>query len=807
MKMQKSSRRHGFFYYLFITLFRLFLLALIAAAGVFIWALADMPEITVNDFSPHGYRTSVRDDAGEEILILAGQESNRIHVALSEISPDLRNAFIAIEDERFYQHYGIDLRGIFRAIVRDISTRSFSQGASTITQQLIKNNIFAGGMESSPQDKVKRKLQELYLAVWLEQTTSKSWILENYLNTINLGAGTFGVQTAALRYFGKDASRLTLGESAVIAAITRNPSAYNPLRYPEQNRERQLLVLSRMLECNLISQQRYEEAVDEDVYSRLQDNPSVAAVETFSYFEDAAILQVIGDMERYLGYSNEQAWNQLYYGGLTIETTQNTRLQNICEEEINRSESESQATAVMIDPLTGAVKAVVGGRGEKNASLTLNRAISGVRQPGSTIKILGEYAAAFQSGTVTLGTVYDDAPTSYSDGTPIRNATGSYSGRISIRQAVAGSVNTVALRCFRETGLDTVWKQLQAFGLSHLDEYDRVEALALGGTHGGVTNLELTAAYAAIAAGGMYTEPYYYTRVLSRDGTVLLQKTPLRHEAVNANTAALLTSALESVMDNGTGVEAAFPGYRLAGKTGTTSDWRDLWMVGFSRTWVCGVWNGFDDYSAQDSSSPVKQLWREIMRRAHETVPEDKDIPFPQTEILQTVSICAKCGGLAVEGLCDHSVQGDMIREEFYVPGTAPFQFCDCHVKVDICTSSGELAGMWCPERTRTERVYLREGTEGTADAEAVVPEASCSVHQNWRDWLLPDGQNEENPDIPDDSHDTRGREHSHERDNDDDDDDGEDTRGRNGSGRRDDSEERGHWWDDWDWWSWSVWF
>ena len=268
-----------------------------------------------------------------------------------------------------------------------------------------------------------------------------------------------------------------------------------------------------------------------------------------------------------------------------------------------------------------------------------------MRQPGSVIKIVGEYAAALDTGAITLGTVIDDAPTTYSDGTAIRNASGKFGGMTTIRSGIANSTNVLALKCFQQTGMDTVWSYLEKFGLTHLTEEDKVEALALGGTHGGVTNLEMTAAYSAIASGGTYTEPTFYMKVLDREGNVLLENTPEQHTAVRSTTSALLTSAMEDVLTSGTGTRAWFSGMDLAGKSGTTTDLRDLWFVGYSPYYACGVWGGYDDFSAQSSSAYVKNIWKAVMQRAHQGLSR-RD--FTGTEELTPCTICTKCGALAV---------------------------------------------------------------------------------------------------------------------------------------------------------------
>lgn len=721
-----------------------------AVACCLIYIIAAAPKLASADVTPSSYRTVVTDDGGDVILTLAGESANRVYAELAEIPDWLEQAVVAIEDERFYSHGGVDLRGIARAAWRNVTSGSITEGASTITQQLIKNNVFTDWtQEETTADKVVRKVQEQWLALQLERRESKEWILENYLNTINMGGGTWGVKTAAMRYFGKELSELTLSECAVLAGITKSPNGYNPLKNPEQSRERQLLVLGKMLELEMISREEYDEAVNDNVYGRIQrDNVTPAGMEIQSYFEDALVYQVVEDLRRELGYSEEDAWQLLYHGGLTIHSTQNSALQTICEEEINRDEwyhSDAQATVVLMEPATGQVKAIVGGRGEKTASLTLNRATSSVRQPGSTIKVVGEYAAALDSRSATLGTVYDDAPHTYSDGTAIRNASGTYGGRTTIRDAIARSVNVVALKCFQDTGIDRVWSSLERFGFAHLTEEDRVEALALGGTHGGVTNLELTAAYSAIANGGVYLEPSYYTEVLDRDGRVLLRRVQEQRTAVQSATAALLTEAMQDVLTEGTGTLAAVSGLPLAGKSGTSSGVRDAWFVGFSPELACGVWGGYDDFAEQTSSQYVKKIWKAIMSRSHEIVTANS---FTGTEGLSFLKICTKCGNLAVAGLCDNTVQGNQTWMEYFAPGTEPTENCTCHAAVSLCTTSGGVAGRYCPAAEVEQVAYLVEGTAGTPDAEAVLDTDAtgvCTVHDSWWDWFFP----EDEPEAP----------------------------------------------------------
>lgn len=300
--------------------------------------LKKTPDISAIDATPSGYISTVLDAEGNTTAQLIGTGSNRVYVTLDEIPTDLQHAFVAIEDSRFYEHNGIDLKGIVRAGIVGVTTGSFREGASTITQQLLKNNVFEGWTTETRQERIERKIQEQYLAVELEKEVSKDWIMENYLNTINLGQNTLGVQAASMRYFGKDVSELNLSECAVIAAITQNPSKYNPISHPEDNGERRRKVLEDMCKEGFITKEQCEEALNDDVYTRISD-ANIAyesrPANITSYFVDAMTEQVIKDLQSELGYSEAQAYKALYSGGLTISSTQDPHIQEICDEVVN----------------------------------------------------------------------------------------------------------------------------------------------------------------------------------------------------------------------------------------------------------------------------------------------------------------------------------------------------------------------------------------------------------------------------------------------------------------------------------------
>lgn len=769
-----------------------------AGYGVYKGIVDSAPDIHDIDATPTGYLSTVLDNQGNETATLVASGSNRVYVTIDEIPLDLQHAFVAIEDARFYEHNGIDITGIVRAGITGITSGRFSQGASTITQQLLKNNVFTDWTsESSFADKMERKIQEQYLAIQLEKVEDKDWILENYLNTINLGQNTLGVQAASQRYFNKDVSELTLSECAVIAGITQNPSRYNPVSNPDANAERRTKVLNNMLDQGYIDQADYDTAMADNVYDRIQIVDSETASDNInSYFVDALTEQVIDDLMEVKGYTETQAYKALYEGGLTIYSTQDPSIQQICDEEVNNADNygsetkyscsyrltiqkadgtyqnyseqtmlsyyqsknskynidfdskeavdaaieqykadimedgdmivpngesitytmQPQASMTVIDQSTGEVKAIVGGRGDKTANKTLNRATDTKRQPGSTFKILSAYAPALDIGGMTLASVQDDAPYTYSNAahTPVNNYDKSYRGFTTIREGITYSINIVAVKTLTDIGVDIGYEYLQNFGFSTLCDSDRTQALALGGITNGVTNLELTAAYATIANGGTYTKPRFYTKILDHDGNVLIDNTPQTHTVLKETTAWLLTNAMEDVLTNGTGRPAHFNGMPQAGKSGTTSSDRDALFAGYTPYYTCVVWGGYDDNAELSYTTYPKTLWKSVMGRIHENL-DYKD--FDKPDGITTATVCKKSGKLAVAGLCDSDPRGSMVESEYFASGTVPKDYCDHHVRVTIDLSTGGIATDTCPEELRSSNVYITGGSAGTQDA------------------------------------------------------------------------------------------
>ena len=736
-----------------------------AGAGILKGLVDSAPDISNLSVTPSETATYIYDQNGTAMQKLTLASSNRTLVTLDQIPEDLQHAVVAIEDQRFYQHKGIDIPGIARAFVVGITSGSFSEGASTITQQLLKNNVFTDWTNESTQlERFTRKFQEQYLAVQVEKKYDKSVILENYLNTINLGAGSYGVQAASKKYFNKDVWDLNLSECATLAGITQNPTKFNPITNPKANAKRRKEVLDHMLDQNYISQDEYNNALNDDVYSRIQaaqlENTEEEST-VYTYFEDEVTNQVISDLMNIKGYTKTQATNLLYSGGLKIMTTLDSNIQQILDEEYANPDNypadvqyeldyaltvqdadgnqknyskemlqlyfrdqdpefdllfdspeegqqyvdqykanilsdgstviservnfapQPQSSMTVIDQHTGYVKALIGGRGEKTASLTLNRATDTTRQPGSTFKIVSTYAPALNEKGDTLATTFMDEPYEYPDGSPVNNATRSYGGETTIRKAIQNSINVVAVKCLEQVTPALGLKYLDDFGfttLAHGTEADKDAngnvwsdanlATALGGITKGVKNVELCAAYAAIANNGNYIKPIYYTQILDHDGNVLIENTSVSRSVIKDSTAYLLTSAMEDVVKKGTGTACQLDNMTVAGKTGTTEDYNDLWFVGYTPYYTCAVWSGYDNNEKipEDARNFHKNLWKKVMTRIHEGL-EDKDFEMPSS--VEKASVCSETGLLPRAGC-------PTITEYFDI-SSLPTEYCDEH--------------------------------------------------------------------------------------------------------------------------------
>ncbi len=772
-----------------------------AGIGAFHGILEGTPKIRTSDVIAPGQATIVYDREGHEIDQYVSTNSNRIEVTIDQVPTHLGQAFVAIEDERFYQHNGIDMKGIVRAgywFIR--SGGKEKQGASTITQQLLKNTVFTSWTEEGDNmiKSVKRKIQEQYLAQELTKNSTKDEVLLRYMNAINLGQNTLGVEAASLRYFGKSCSELTISESAVIASITQNPSYYNPIRHPENNQSRREDCLTKMLQLEFISKAEYDEAIadTEAVYERISMHDvdfKVGDSAAGSYFSDAVYEQVLNDLIA-AGYPDVTAEYLMSSGGLRIDSTLDPKIQRIADEEFanednynanvhwylnyaltitdnsnekhnyskenmmswfkdNRdrnfnlifssqdkayeaidtyraammdelgmaADSDSyaesismtaqpQAAFVIEDQSSGYVVAMVGGRGVKEGRRTLNRATSAGSSPGSTFKVLASFAPALDANGQTLATVYNDAPFNYDNGKPVNNWYDvnkvGWKGICSIRYAIEQSLNVIAVKTFTVVTPQLGYDYLINFGFTTLtdgvwegDQWfsDVQQPTAIGGITYGVSPYELNAAYASIANLGTYMEPKLYTRVTDADGNVILDNTvPSSRQVLKQTTAFLLTDAMTDVVTKGTGGRCNFnPSMAIAGKTGTSQKYQDVWFAGYTPYYTATVWAGYDNNVSLNTnngeSNVAKNLWKSIMKRVHEELP---NASFPIPEGLVQMQVCSKSGKLPTPGLC--AEQG-CVRTEYFAEGTEPTELCDIHYQGRICAYNGMIATAECP--------------------------------------------------------------------------------------------------------------
>ncbi len=624
-------------------------------------------------------------DTGEttELEALYDNE-NRVWVSGDKIPDHLKNAFISIEDERFYSHKGVDLKRFVGAAVQYVFHKGDSNyGGSTITQQLIKN------ITDDDDYSIKRKIQEAYRAYNLEKELSKEEILEYYLNTIYLSQKCNGVQSAAQTYFGKDVSDLSLAECASIAGITQFPTKYDPLVNPESNKERQQIILKKMKDLGFITQKEYDTAIKEKLVF-VEKNPEEKE-HIQSYFADAVIDQVIEDLMDEYNYTKEYASQVLYNGGLRIYISMDPKMQEIVDSVYNDPEAfqkastevQPQSSVVIMDPYTGLVKALSGGRGEKTGNRTLNRATHSLRQPGSTIKPLSVYAPAIEYGLVTPSSIVNDAPIKFGGWSP-RNDDHSYSGRITVASALRWSRNIPATKICNyltvEASFDFVKNNFHVStlvkdrkGPDHNFSDVSLAPIALGGLTDGVSVLEMCAAYCAFPNGGKYIEPSFYTKVTDFEGNIVLEHKAAEYIAISETTARDMVSMMQGVVTGGTGTVARLSNMPAAGKTGTTSNNHDRWFVGYTPYYVGAVWFGYDQPAPLRGfgSNPAAVAWQKVMAPIHEDL-EYQEFFANDTDDKYSIMICAD-SGMRASPACKS------ITSKSFKKGDIPKKLCTKH--------------------------------------------------------------------------------------------------------------------------------
>lgn len=651
----------------------------------------------------NGVGDGVLDRSNATLLETLSGGEKAVFVPLSEIPKNLQNAFVAIEDKRFYTHHGIDFKRTGAAVLNYLLRRSSSFGGSTITQQLVKN--VTGENAKTPM----RKITEVFRALDLEKNLGKEEILEAYLNVVSLANGCRGVGSASRRYFGKDPLELSLPECASIAAITQNPTRYDPSRHPENNRTRRDRILREMLLQNYITEEEYRAAIDTEVTvvdAQTSDEKGAEdAGETYnSWYTDLVIRDVIDGLCKKYGYTREEASHLLYCGGLRIYTPIDLTLQETLAayyrdaSHFPRLENGKtpESAMIVLDPETGNILAVAGAIGEKTGDRVYSYATDAKRPPGSVLKPLSVYAPALEWGAVRYASIYDDAPIKFTrreNGRYVawpKNASGIYRGRTSIDYAVSHSLNTVAVRVLEEIGVDRSFDFLKnTLDIKSLIDGENgvsdrgVAALALGQMNYGATLREITAAYTALANGGIYRNARSYLLVTDPSGQVLLENEAVVRHALSEETAELMTKMLENVTKNGTARSLTLTDkVAVAGKTGTTQYSFDRWFVGYTPSLLAGVWYGCDypENLSELDGSPALSVWDDVMKAFYKTASptlRDAKAAFRYPD-LRPVRVCADSGLLLREG-CILDSRGSRSTVAFFTKSTVPTDFCTCH--------------------------------------------------------------------------------------------------------------------------------
>ena len=928
-KIQKLNFAKGFKIFI-IALLIILIISGGAMAGIVISIIKDAPEIDPTLINSALDQTSfIYDNQGNLIEKVEAAEF-RTFVGLDEMPQHLIDAFIAIEDERFNEHHGIDPKGIVGSMLENLKAGGIVRGASTITQQLVKNVYL------TPDKLWTRKIQEAYLALQLERVLHKDQILEAYLNRNFFGQNAYGVQEAAQTYFSKDVGELTIAESALLAGVIKSTNSYQPfirvrpddydgntqfkvgeadilgqryiLVFNENSVDRQKLVLNKMLELGKINESEYNQALAVDMKTALKPGQK-KMTDITSYFTDYVKTETINALVEKLGYTKEEAEEELFTGGLQIYSTIDVNLQrtlenvyenfieilvgntekikgpvlvdwsvnkagNVIDEngglvyykqenllneefdlviengtyEVQENENltiknnkltiypkhidiadyysiddkknlvahtvgsiiipegefsigenkeliiskayldknndfysidknsnliinesyfyrdidgivQPQSASVVIDYRTGHIKAIVGGR-DIDGNRILNRATDSQRQPGSAIKPIAVYLPALDNG-FTAASAIDDIPYSNpgSSWNP-RNWYSGFKGMHTLRKSVEQSVNINSIKTLESIGIKTSMSYLEKMGIidsenpesdsivtsaeNRVTNDENLSALALGGMTKGLTPLELTAAYGAIANDGIYIEPIAFTKILDKHGNLLIDNTPKQTTVVSPQIAYIMGDILRTTVSEGLAGRAKLSNMAVAGKTGTTQNRADIWFVGYTPYYVSGIWIGNDspNITLSKSSSTAAQMWQHINTQIHEGL--DSKTSFARPEGIVSANICTQ-SGLLPTPLCAQDSR-HVVKSEIFAQGTVPRQYCDVHVEAIIDTTNGKLANEYCPLENLETRVFIQRtppyypsehnGIE-PQDFENNLPTEICDEHdENTRSIL-----------------------------------------------------------------------
>lgn len=625
-------------------------------------------------------------DQDGNIIANLGDEKIHENISFSEMPDSLKNAYVSIEDERFYKHHGVDTKRTIAAIGSYIiHFGSSSFGGSTITQQLVKN------LTGDNSNSINRKMTEWVEALALESCTSKDEILETYLNIIYLGPNIYGVEKGSEYYFNKSAKNLKLEESAFIAGLTHSPNSYNPFTgkdNEEKIKSRTKTVLYKMLNLEYISQEEYDDAVSavESGLNFDKGNIQTDGTSIYSYHTDAVISELVSTISKKKHIPEKLATNYLNMAGFTIFSTQNSNIQKTIETSfknkkyiLNSKTSDgvtSQAAMVIINQYNGQVLGVVGGLGEKKTARGLNRATQSIRQTGSSSKPIAVLAPALSKKVITASTIYNDKEDSFinTDGTTYSPTDyNHYLGNITVRRAVESSQNIPFVRIMNEITPKYSMQFMKKMGITTLTENDNNLSLALGGLDQGISPLEMTGAYATIANNGVYIEPTFYTKVIDKTGKTVLQSKQKRRRVFSEDIAYILKDLLKQPVKGnaGTATQCSISGIDVAAKTGTTNDDYDRWLCGFTNYYTGVTWYGYDlnEEINYNGKNPAADIWANVMRGVHKNLAKST---FSTSKNVRTARICAKTGKTATSKCPDSYT-------EYFLPGTIPDQCTDNH--------------------------------------------------------------------------------------------------------------------------------
>ncbi|MBQ5742903.1 MAG: transglycosylase domain-containing protein [Clostridia bacterium] len=678
------------------------------------------------DYSSFIYATDAvtgEDYVYQEIQSTSG---TRVWVSDTEIPQHVKDATVALEDQRFYTHSGVDPIRTVKAVLEYAKSKltgsgDRAAGGSTLTQQVIKN------MTGDDDYGVTRKIKEMLQALYIERRYNKDQILEYYLNTVYFGQSANGISAAADIYFGKSVSELTVTEGAAIICITKSPSSYNPYLHPENNKKRRNDTMWFMYEQGYLTREEFDDYANRDLElvdlaaKKEETQTEQDGILLYNYYSDMVIQDALKDLQEVKGYTEVEAKQLLYHGGLQIYACVNPSIQAMMEEHFadeenfkysgsakdfiinDKGEKELPQAAMMImDPDTGDILGVVGGRGDKTTSMSLNRAVGTVRQPGSSIKPLSIYGYAIEHDLFTAGSPIDDIPVTY-DKTQKKywpsNFDQTYSGLVSVKRALANSLNAPAAWGLKKVGIQASYDfMVNSLHFSSLVKQDSISLapLSVGALTDGVSLREMVTAYTVFAGDGMYSACRSYSRIVGYDGKVVLENPIEREEVFSEQTVYILTDILKAAVGS-SAPAARLKNVETAGKSGTTTSYKDRWFIGYTPEYLAGIWWGYDTPSELNNTHHFK-IWNQVMTKVYEIKAAQKTT-FDQPSGIVACSVCWKSGKLPGP-YCSTDQQTTCVETFYYKEGTQPTETCNVHHQLYVCDVSGKIAHEGCPSAT-----------------------------------------------------------------------------------------------------------